>query len=180
VLPLVVFHTRTDIDRLPLLASWGASVLQVALGLGVAVLACRQVVPGKWASTWTALGWMALGVASVCAVMAMTWSVSAVRLPVSVWRESTLGCLQQSFLDGLPLLAVGLVLAARGLPSRPAVVGALVGLSAGMIADAAWRMVCVVTEPSHVLFGHLGAVIALAAAGSVLLSAWSRLGRLRA
>jgi hypothetical protein len=34
-------------------------------------------------------------------------------------------------------------------------------------------MVCVVTEPSHVLPGHLGAVVALAFAGSVGLSAWT-------
>jgi hypothetical protein len=177
MLPLVVFHVRTDIDRLSPLASWGASVLQVGLGLVLAGRACRQVVPGRWTSTRFAVAWLALGVAGVCAVMAMTWSVSAVRLPASVWRDSTWGCLRQSFLDGLPLLAVGLVLAARGLPSRPAVVGALVGLAAGVIADAAWRMVCVVTEPSHVLLGHLGAVLALSAAGALLLSGWCRLQR---
>ena len=112
--------------------------------------------------------------------MAATWSLSAVRMPPGFWLEGARGCFRQSFTHGLPLLAVGVVLAARGLPSRPAVAGALVGLSAGVMADAAWRMVCVVTEPSHVLTGHLGAVLGLALAGSALLSAWDWLRRLRA
>jgi hypothetical protein len=173
MLPLVVFPVRTD--RLPVVVSWGASVLQVGLGLVLAALACRQVVPGRWASTRTAVAWLTLGVAGVCAVMAVTWNLSPVRLPDSVWETATLGCLKQSFLDGLPLLAVALVLVGRGLPARPAGVGALAGLSAGIFADAAWRMVCVVNGPSHILLGHLGAVLLLSLTGSVLLSLWCHL-----
>jgi hypothetical protein len=174
-MPLVLFHVRTDVDRIPFMASWGASLLQVGAGLAVAVFACRQVVPGRWASVPAAVAWLGLGVAVVCAVMAVTWGVSAVRMPPGLWREGAVGCFRQSTLHGLPLLVVGLVLAARGLPARPALTGALVGLAAGVMADAAWRMVCVVTEPAHVLPGHLGAVLALSLAGGVLLSLWRRL-----
>ena len=177
VLPLVVFHVRTDVDRLSPLVSWGASVLQIAIGLAVGVVACRQVVPGRWAPTRVAVAWMIAGVAGVFAVMWMTWTASAVRVPPGAWGGSTLGCLEQSFIDGLPLLGVGLVLCARGLPAKPALAGALVGLSAGVMSDAAWRMVCVVTEPSHVLVGHMGAVLALSAAGGLLLWLWCRLKR---
>jgi hypothetical protein len=177
LLPLVVFHVRTDVDRLSPLLTWGASVLQLAAGLVLAAFACQQVVPGRWSPAGLAVGWLLAGTAVVAAVMAMTWRVSPVRMPPGFWAEAAYGCFRQSFLDGLPLLAGGLVLAARGLPGRPALVGALVGLAAGVMADAAWRMVCVVTEPVHVVPGHLGAVLALSLAGSVLLSAWVRLRR---
>jgi hypothetical protein len=109
--------------------------------------------------------------------MAATWGASWVRMPPGFRVEGAIACFRQSFTHGLPLLAVGVLLTARGLPARPALAGALVGLAAGVMADAAWRMVCVVTEPSHVLTGHLGAVFGLALAGSALLSAWDWLRR---
>jgi hypothetical protein len=179
LLPLVIFHVRTDVDRLSPLVTWGASIGQAVLGLALGIAACRQVVPGQWQRPAVTVGWLAGAAAGVAAVMWMTWGASPVSLPPSLWRESTYACLQQSFLDGLPVLVVALVLASRGLAARPALVGALAGLSAGTISDAAWRMVCVVTEPSHVGIGHMGAVLALALTGSAALSAWARLSRPR-
>jgi hypothetical protein len=176
-LPLAVFHVRTDVDRLSPIVTWGVSALQAAVGLALMGGAFRQVVPGRWFGGLAVGGLLALGVSTTVAVMGLTWRASPVSLPGGVWLGSTAGCLEQSFLDGVPVLAGCLLMAARGLPARPAAVGALAGLGAGVVSDAAWRMVCVVTEPSHVLLGHLGAVLALSVAGAGSMAAWCRLTR---
>ena len=55
----------------------------------------------------------------------------------------------------------------RGVLWRPGPVGGLAGLAAGLIADASWRTVCNVAEPSHVLTAHFGGIVALAIIGAV-------------
>jgi hypothetical protein len=65
-----------------------------------------------------------------------------------------------------------MLLIARGLAARPIVAGALSGLAAGLMADSGWRLFCEVSDPSHVLTAHAGAIAAVtlagAAAGAVL------------
>ena len=58
-------------------------------------------------------------------------------------------------------------LAARALPTRPALAGALYGLGAGLMADAGVRLFCWVSAPAHVLVAHGGAILCLAAAGAL-------------
>lgn len=178
-LPLAVFHVRTDVDRLSPAVTWGLSVVQISVGLALVGSGFRQVVPGRWFGSVGVAILLGLGGAATLGAMWLTWHASPVRLPEVVWTESTAGCLRQSFLDGIPVLAACLVLAGRGLVARPALVGALAGLGAGVISDAAWRMVCVVTQPSHVFLGHFGAVVGLALAGAAAMSAWSRLRQRR-
>jgi hypothetical protein len=45
-------------------------------------------------------------------------------------------------------------------------VGALVGLGAGLVTDAGWRTFCHVSDPWHVLSAHLAAVLALCGTGA--------------
>lgn len=49
-----------------------------------------------------------------------------------------------------------MVLAARAYPTRPVVAGALLGLGAGLMANAGWRLFCHFSEPAHVLSAHVG------------------------
>jgi hypothetical protein len=65
-------------------------------------------------------------------------------------------------------VALGSVLAARAYPTRPALAGALIGLGAGLIADAGWRIFCHFSEPAHVLSAHLAAVVISAVIGAVV------------
>jgi hypothetical protein len=69
---------------------------------------------------------------------------------------------------GIPLLVVSSVLAARAFPTRPAVVGALCGLAAGVMADSGWRLSCLITAPAHVLGAHGLAILVLAFGGALV------------
>ena len=70
-----------------------------------------------------------------------------------------------------------LPLAARAYPTRPALAGALLGLGAGLMADAGWRLFCHFSEPAHVLSAHLGAVVIATLLGSALATAICRAQR---
>jgi hypothetical protein len=68
--------------------------------------------------------------------------------------------------SSVPILAAAAWLAARALPTRPAVAGAVYGLGAGLMADAGVRLFCWVSAPAHVLVAHGGAILFLTAAGA--------------
>ena len=58
-------------------------------------------------------------------------------------------------------------LAARALPARPWLAGAIYGLGAGLIADSGTRLFCWVSEPAHVLVAHGGSILSLAVLGGL-------------
>lgn len=96
-----------------------------------------------------------------------SWQASPERLPREwwlVWGVRFAG----SAATALPVVALASVLAARAYPTRPAVAGALLGLGAGLMADAGWRIFCHFSEPSHVLAADLAAAVMSAAIGSLL------------
>jgi len=78
------------------------------------------------------------------------------------------GCVRYEFLLGVPFLVLVTYLAAKALPVRPQVIGALAGIGAGMISDASWRMVCYVSVPAHFLTAHLGGIVGLGLTGYLL------------
>jgi hypothetical protein len=77
-------------------------------------------------------------------------------------------CFSGSAATALPVVALTSVLAARAYPTRPALAGAMLGLGAGLMADAGWRTFCHFSEPAHVLSAHLAAVVMSAAIGSLV------------
>jgi hypothetical protein len=172
--PLALFAVRSDAGQLGIWLAWGGSVLEFALAGVIAFAAFRDVVPGRTSGPRSAALVLALSGAVVLAMTWLTWSASPITAPSASWGPWTVSCLRVSFRDGLPLLIILLVLAGRGLVAQPALVGGLCGLGAGLVSDAGWRMVCSVSEPSHVVLGHLGAVAALTALGAVLLPLWGR------
>jgi hypothetical protein len=66
------------------------------------------------------------------------------------------------------------ILAARAYPTRPAVAGAMLGLGAGLMADAGWRIFCHFSEPAHVLSAHLAAVIMSTIIGAIAVRAYRK------
>jgi hypothetical protein len=153
--------------------SWGASLLQAALGLALTAAALREAVPGRaWSPVSLAL-WVLAPVASVTSIAQGSWERSPVELAGSGWIVGGL-CVAYALASALPATLLTAVLAVRAWPTRPAVTGWLAGLGAGLMADAGWRLFCHFSEPSHVLTAHLGSVIAAGAVGAVVTSCLHR------
>lgn len=171
-----VFDVRADATRLGALGLWGASGLQVALGLALLVAALREAVPGRgWNGTAAGL-WIAAPLAVVLLVTLHSWQTSPTLVRGGWWLVGVL-CFGGSLASGLPVVALASVLAARAYPTRPAVAGALLGLGAGLMADAGWRLFCHFSEPAHVLSAHVGAVLMSMLIGSALSTAICRARR---
>ena len=161
------FNVRSDAPQLGWALGWGASLLQVGLGFVVIAAALRESVPGRAWRPAALAAFIVLPVAAVIAVTFASFDASAISLQRGFWLVSVI-CLAGSAATALPIVALANVLAARAYPTRPAIVGVLLGLGAGLMADAGWRMFCHFTEPSHVLTAHAGGVLLAALSGALL------------
>ena len=161
------FTVRVDAPQLGWLATWGMSLLQLAAGFAVIAAALRDAIPGRaWPTPQLAL-WIAGPLLLVIAVSFTSASLSALPLGGGWWIVGAM-CLAGSAAMAMPIVALANVLAARAYPTRPAIAGLLLGLGAGLMADAGWRIFCHYGEPAHVLSAHLGGVVASALAGSAV------------
>lgn len=163
----ITFEVRADAATLGWLLTWGASLVQVALGFMLIAAALRETIPGRgWTGSQLTL-WL---VAPLLLVVAVTFAAAtASALPLGRgWGIVSLVCLGGSAAMAMPIVALAGVLATRAYPTRPAVAGLLLGLGAGLMADAGWRIFCHYGEPSHVLSAHLGGVALAAVAGAAL------------
>ena len=165
--PPLYFNVRSDAAQLGWMMGWGASLFQAGLGFLIVAAALRESIPGR-AWTQAALGaWIAAPIVVLIAVTIVSAQMSVVPLQRRIWFVGAV-CLTSSAALALPVVAIANVLAARAYPTRPAIIGLLAGLGAGLIADSGWRMFCHFTEPSHVLGAHAGGVLLAAAAGAAL------------
>jgi hypothetical protein len=169
-LPLLVgsvllFGLRFDAPAIGLPLTWGASVVEMCLGLALSLAALREAVPGM-ALSRRLIG-SAFGVAAtlVLAVTWLTWSISPTRIAPGhvlwVWQV----CVGGTFVAALPPLMLSTWLVARAYAVRPAVAGALYGLGAGLMSDAGWRLFCHFSDPGHVLGAHILGVALACGAG---------------
>ncbi len=158
------FNVRADVVQLGWSRSWGASLVQVAAGFALLAAALRESVPGRSWSAGAIGMWIVAPIVLAIAVTLASWEASPVVLQRGWWIVWVL-CLSGSAATALPVVALASVLVARAYPTRPAVAGLLLGLGAGVIADAGWRMFCHFSEPAHVLSAHLGGVAVAALAG---------------
>ena len=158
----ITFNVRQDATRLGWLGLWGFSLLQCGLGFVVVAAALRESVPGRGWSRGAIALWLTMPVIVIAGVTLASWEASPVRLAREWWLVGGV-CFAGSAATALPVVAFASVLAARAYPTRPALAGALLGLGAGLMADAGWRIFCHFSEPSHVLAAHLAAVVMSAA-----------------
>ncbi len=161
----VVFSFR-DLETLGWPLAWGASALQIAIGMLLIAAALREAVPGRAWSPVALTGLFASPLALVIAVTLASWSASPVALPRLWWTIGGI-CFAGSFISAIPAVALAAVLALRAYPTRPAVAGGLAGLGAGLMADAGWRLFCHYSEPAHVLTAHLAGVLVPAVLGAL-------------
>src|SRR4029453_9500609 len=103
-----------------------------------------------------------------------SWETTRVTLLRGFWIVGGI-CFAGSAATALPVVALASILASRAYPTRPLIAGSMIGLGAGLMADAGWRIFCPFSEPAHVLSAHLAAVILSAAIGALVsLRLWRR------
>lgn len=154
--------------------TWGLSGLQALAGLLIVGLALREAVPGRELPAPAVGLTVGAAVALFLALTLVTHHHFAVPVPPGVWVRYAWECFGMAAVGSVPALAIVAGLAARALPTRPAVAGAIYGLGAGLMADAGVRLFCRITSPSHVLFAHGGAILLLVLAGALAATAVER------
>jgi hypothetical protein len=169
-----IFGLRVDSPDLGLSLTWGASILQMLVGLAVMGFALREAVPGSLLTRRTAGLVLATGVVLVLAITWTTWATSQTFVPPRINRVVWLICVLGTFACALPALFVAAWLVRRAYPLRPALAGALYGLGAGLLSDAGWRLFCHFSDPSHVFAAHTLAVLMTVGAGSAIAVALRR------
>jgi hypothetical protein len=177
VAAVLLFGLRRDASRIGLFLTWGASTLQILLGIALVVAALREAVPG------TTLARRAVGIAfgtvliAVLTVTFMTWLTSPTLVPpgyeISIWGI----CLTGTIASALPALAVAGWLTARAFPLRPRLAGALYGVGAGLMADAGWRLFCHFSHPAHVFGAHTLGIVVTCLLGVLLATMLARSDR---
>jgi hypothetical protein len=169
-----LFGFRRDAPSLGLTLTWGASILELLLGLFLIAAALREAVPGTTLTRLTTGIAFATAAIAVLTITWLTWSFSPTRVNpravAYVWRI----CFGATIVSALPALAVSGWLVARAFPLRPRVAGALYGVGSGLLADAGWRLFCHFSEPAHVLGAHAAGIAVVCALGIALASALAR------
>lgn len=165
---------RPDIDQLPMWLSWGCSVLQLALGILLVGLALREAVPGDGVP----LGAVRLAAATALAVQILIGIATSIYSPAipapGTGLPPGVGCLGHEATMALPIFAVTLWLVFRALPLRAPTAGLLGGAGATVASDAVIHLLCPMSNLSHVLVWHSGAVVLFMATGWAIGSIWER------
>ncbi|MCU1382303.1 MAG: hypothetical protein JWL71_1000 [Acidobacteria bacterium] len=159
---------RSDLAVIGVVKAWGFSFGQALAGLVIVAAALRESIPGRGLSRRAIALTIAAGLAIPFALLAVTASAFDVGPAPGHGLEEGLGCFRVSAVSSIPALIAAAWLAARAFPLRPALAGALYGLGCGLIADAGLRLFCEYTVPTHVLFGHGGAVLGVMALGAIV------------
>lgn len=176
---------RGDLLALPYayapLLTWGATGLQAMLGLWLLALGFREAVPGRNISASSLAVAATLTVTLVSAITLTTNAASATVIPPGDEFRDWLECVVWPAALGSPFMVIATLMAARAFPTRPAIAGALCGLSAGVLSDAGWRLSCWISDPVHLAESHVLAILLLGAAGAFLAIVldfrhWRRLG----
>jgi hypothetical protein len=167
------FDVRPGAD-LGWLGVWGLSIAQSLIGVLVIGAALRESIPGRdWSRAAMAI-WLAIPIVAIVAITMVSWEASPVFLRTQWWLVGGI-CFAGSAATALPVVAFSSILASRAYPTRPLFAGSLLGLGAGVMADAGWRIFCHFSEPSHVLSAHLAAVIMSTIIGAMAALRYSRL-----
>ena len=159
------FGPRGDVRALGWALSWGASTFQALIGILLVGWALRESIPGRSLPS-AAIG-AALSGALAFALLITFFTVERQRTGINPDGVLVVGaiCLGFTIVSALPAVLLAALLAARALPLRPKISGALYGLGAGLMADAGWRLFCHFSVPTHVVPAHLGGVVVSTALG---------------
>jgi hypothetical protein len=171
---LATLTLRFDFDRLPFWLGWGASVLELAVGLTIVALALREAIPGAGVSGRTAYLAVATAILLQVFVGITTWMHSPGAALGEDWMSKSVGCFKNDVLLVLPILAVTAWLIFRALPLRAPMAGLLGSGGAALAGDAVNHLLCPMSDLRHVLVWHTGALVGFMAVGWVLGWIWQR------
>lgn len=174
VLVVRASHLRPDLGDLPMWLSWGASMLELVVGVLIVGLALREAVPGVAAPPEVTRTAIAAGLALQLLVAVATWVHSPGMAPGAAWLAKGVGCLSHDSSFILPTFAVTMWLVLRAFPTRAAVAGLIGGFGAALTGDAVTHLLCPVSNLRHVLVWHTGALIGFAAIGWLVGTLWAR------
>jgi hypothetical protein len=158
-LTAAVLRVRGDAHELGLTLSWGATLLELATGLALTVVALRSSVPGRGPTTLRAAGLAGAAFAVQVAVGVATWAARG--MPQETFPPRTMVCMGIEISLGLPVLLVTVALIARAWAVRPGLTGALAGVGAGILADGLQHLHCPLSDLQHVLVWHGGGMTLL-------------------
>jgi hypothetical protein len=159
---------RPDLRAIGFVRAWGFSIGQAFAGLIIVAAGLRESIPAR-ALSRAALAWtIGAGLAVPAALLILTASTFDVGPAPGRALVEGIACFRTSATAAMPVLVLAAILAARALPLRPGVAGALYGLGCGLIADAGLRLYCEYSAPLHVLFAHGGAVVGAMMAGALV------------
>jgi len=167
---------RSNLASLGGSVAWFLSGLQAMAGLWILGAALREAVPGR---TLSRRALVATGLGAPALLVGITLVTAAAAphpVPPGEWLRFAGECFGVAALAGVPLLAAPGWLAARALPTRPGLTGALFGLGAGLVSDAGVRLFCWVSDPAHVLASHGAAILTFMALGATVATALDRRG----
>ena len=172
----IINGLRPDLASVSPLITWGLTAVQALLGIWILALGFRESVPGENLSRAAVATAIALSAAVLIGITLVTNAVSPTGIPAGREFSWWIECVYGPLMLGVPFMLVATLLAVRAFPTRPALTGALCGLSAGILSDAGWRLGCFVSSPGHVVNSHDLAIFILVGAGALLAVAvdWRR------
>ncbi len=179
VVLLVAAGIRHDAAQLGPLWLVVPSLFELAAAFIVIGLGIREAIPGSVGHR----AMVGISLVAACTIQLTVAALTAYRSPLGHAPHSTsrevLWCLTAVTLIALPTLAIGFRVLASGLPSRPGRGGLYIGIGAGLVADAIWRLYCPLGHFEHIARAHLsGLALAIGIGGAIGLL-WDR-HRLRA
>jgi hypothetical protein len=139
----------------------------VPLAITAAGLLLRLLRPGASRRWW----WTAVLIGP--ALLAFGVGLELLAVPSSEWRARLVGrasmfCLKTIPLLSAPVLAALLILMRAGAPTRPALAGAVAGLTAGGVGATLYALHCVDDSPLFVMVWYGVAIALLSAVGALL------------
>lgn len=158
---------RINVALLGPWAAWGLSAVQSLAGLLLVGVALREAVPGRELSPVAIVTVILTAIALFVGLTLLTQAMAPYLAPPGVFVRYLWECFWMSAATSFVPLAAAGWLAARALPTRPAVAGALYGLGAGLMNDAGVRLFCQVSSPAHVILAHGGAILFLTIMGAL-------------
>ncbi|HKQ15718.1 MAG TPA: NrsF family protein [Steroidobacteraceae bacterium] len=145
--------------------SWLLSVLEIGLSLLILAASFREAIPGRELSA----KWIAalVGVALMVFVLVNPTLPSPPQLSSNTLAHWMWECIVRATTFSIPALVLPVLVASRGLPNRPALMGALCGLGVGFMGDAGLRLLCWDGDYAHVILAHGGAIAILVGLGAL-------------
>jgi hypothetical protein len=174
---LATTSVRADLQVVSRGITWIPGALELLSGLLAIFLAMRWSIPGEGETrvrSWGLAG-LVVALATGFALLAPHLVVDThPGLGVGPCVKAGMGCVLWQLGAGLPVMGLSLWLITRAAPTASRMSGALAGLGAGLIADAAMHFHCAAVDPIHTILYHLLPVGLLTALAAMLAGRFAR------